>query len=207
VVRGDGSFSIGPAVWFSDFADVPQADPFHDFVERIFRRGITAGCTGGNYCRDAAVTRAQMAVFLLKARHNRFYRPPACQGIFSDVPCPANPQFPYSDWIEQLLAEGITAGCDVGRYCPDQSVTRAQMAVFLLKAEHGQAYLVPACTGVFADVVCPTTPQFPYSDWIERLYAEGVTGGCGTNPPRYCPDDPVTRGQMAVFLTKAFYLP
>ncbi len=52
--------------WFADFLDVPQADIFHQYVENIFRNGITAGCVAGSYCRDAAVTRAQMAVFLVK---------------------------------------------------------------------------------------------------------------------------------------------
>jgi hypothetical protein len=42
----------------------------------------------------------------------------------------------------------------------------------------------------------------------DRLGAAGVTRGC--NPPtndRFCPDDPVTRGQMAAFLARAFNLP
>jgi hypothetical protein len=34
----------------------------------------------------------------------------------------------------------------------------------------------------------------------------GITGGCGTSPLRYCPTDPNTRGQMAVFLVKTFNL-
>jgi hypothetical protein len=52
--------------WFADFLDVPQADNFHQYVENIFRNRITAGCAAGTYCRDAPVTRAQMAVFLTK---------------------------------------------------------------------------------------------------------------------------------------------
>ncbi|MGH9317137.1 MAG: hypothetical protein ACRD1P_08525, partial [Thermoanaerobaculia bacterium] len=59
---------------------------------------------------------------------------------------------------------------------------------------------------IFQDVACMPAPAFAV-DWIERLYAEGVTGGCGSNPLLYCPDDPNTRGQMAVFLTKTFSLP
>ena len=55
--------------WFADFSDVDQTDIFHSYIETIFRNGITAGCGGGNYCRNASVTRAQMAVFLLKAEH------------------------------------------------------------------------------------------------------------------------------------------
>ena len=87
-----------------DFLDVPPGDPFHDYVISVARAGITAGCGGGNYCRNNPVTRAQMAVFLLKAEHGASYSPPACQSVFSDVPCPST----FANWIEQLAAEGIT---------------------------------------------------------------------------------------------------
>jgi len=186
-----------PKAFFADFLDVPQTDPFHDFVEKIFRAGITAGCGSGSYCPDEAVTRAQMAVFLLKAEHGSGYAPPACTGVFGDVPCPSL----FADWIEQLAHEGITAGCGGGNYCPSTPVTRAQMAVFLLKVEHGPGYVPPACTGVFTDVTCPSL----FADWIEQLAAEGITGGCGGG--NYCPNNPNTRAQMAVFLTKTFHLP
>ncbi len=166
--------------FFADFLDVPQTDPFHDYVEKIFRAGITAGCGGGSYCSDEAVTRAQMAVFLLKAEHGLGYAPPPCQGHFADVTCPSQ----FANWIEQLAAEGITAGCGSGNYCPSTPVTRAQMAVFLLKAEHGPGYVPPACTGVFGDVSCPSL----FADWIEQLAAEEITSGCGGG--NYCPEQP-----------------
>jgi uncharacterized repeat protein (TIGR03803 family) len=185
-----------PKAYFADFLDVPQTDPFHDFVEKIFRAGITAGCGAGSYCPADAVTRAQMAVFLLKAEHGSGYAPPPCTGVFGDVSCPSL----FADWIEQLAHEGITAGCGGGNYCPTTPVTRAQMAVFLLKAEHGAGYAPPACTGVFTDVTCPSL----FANWIEQLAAEGITGGCGGG--NYCPNNPNTRGQMAVFLTKTFHL-
>ena len=187
-----------PAAWFADFSDVPQDDIFHGDVEKIFRAGITAGCGGGDYCPASSVTRAQMAVFLLKAEHGSGYAPPACAGVFGDVPCPG----PFSDWIEQLATEGITAGCGGGDYCPDAAVTRQQMAVFLLKTEHGSSYAPPACSGVFQDVPCPG----PFTDWVEQLYAEGITGGCQVSPLLYCPTSPVNRGQMATFLAKTFAL-
>jgi len=57
-------------------------------------------------------------------------------------------------------------------------------------------------TATFNDV--PTT--HPFFQFIEALAASGITGGCHTNPPRFCPDAPVTRGQMAVFLAKALGL-
>jgi hypothetical protein len=187
-----------PAAWFADFTDVPPGSLFHDDVETIFRAAITAGCGGGAYCPAAAVTRAQMAVFLLKAEHGAAFVPPPCAGIFLDVPCPSA----FANWIEQLAAEGVTAGCGGGDYCPGSAVTRAQMAVFLLKTEHGAAYVPPPCTGVFGDVACPSA----FADWIEQLYAEGITGGCQTSPLLYCPASAVNRGQMAVFLVRTFTL-
>ena len=196
VTNPEGTLALNEKAWLSDFLDVPQSDPFHDFVEQIVRHGITSGCGGGNYCGVASVTRAQMAVFLLKAKHGPNYVPPPCAGVFSDVDCPS----PFADWIEQLAAENITAGCAGGNFCPGNLVTRAQMAVFLLKTEHGSSYVPPACTGIFGDVACPS----PFANWIERLAAEGVTGGCGGG--NYCPANPNTRGQMAVFLAKTFGL-
>ena len=103
-------------------------------------------------------------------------------------------------FVESLFHSGVTGGCGVSIYCPDNAVTRAQMSAFLLKAEHGPAYIPPPCTpGTFADVACPSL----FADFIDQLFAEGITGGCSVGPPAlYCPDNPVTRAQMAVFLLK-----
>jgi IPT/TIG domain/PQQ-like domain/S-layer homology domain len=196
VTNPDDSSVTVPKAWFADFLDVPQADIFHAYVEKIFRLGITTGCAGGNYCRDTAVTREQMAVFLIKGSNGAGYVPPACTGVFGDVPCPGL----FTDWIEDLAAQGITGGCGGDNYCPSDPVTRAQMAVFLLKAEHGADYAPSSCAGAFGDVACPSL----FADWIEQLAAEQITGGCGSG--NYCPSSPSTRGQMAVFLVKALHL-
>ncbi len=200
VTNPDASFQTVQQAWLADFLDVPQPDGFHPSIEKVFRLGISAGCGGGLFCRDAPVSRAQMAVFLLKAEYGSGYTPPPCTGVFADVACLPTPAFAV-DWIEQLAAEGITGGCGGGNFCPDAPVTREQMAVFLLKSEHGSAYVPPSCVGVFADVVCPSL----FADWIEQLAAEGVTAGCGNG--NYCPGNVSTRGQMAVFLTRTFHLP
>jgi hypothetical protein len=178
------------------FPDVPRSNIFYAHIENVLHQGITAGCGGGNYCPDSSVTRAQMAVFLLKSKHGSTYLPPGCAGVFPDVPCPSL----FADWIEQLAAEGITGGCGSGNYCPDNPVTRAQMSAFLLKAEHGPSYVPPTCAGIFGDVTCPSL----FADWIEQLAAEQITGGCGGS--NYCPANANTRGQMAVFLVKTFEL-
>jgi hypothetical protein len=185
-----------------NFYDVPPSSPYYPFVYLIAKNGITAGCGTGYFCPNDPVTRAQMAVFLLRGEHGSAYAPPACTppGAFGDVPCPSG--FAVN-WIEQLHNEGITGGCGGGNYCPNDAATRAQMAVFLLKSEHGSSYVPPACTppGIFSDVACPGAFAV---DWIEQLYREGITGGCGGG--NYCPNASITRAQMAVFLVRTFQL-
>jgi len=115
---------------------------------------------------------------------------------FTDVP---NGQQFYQ-YIIRLISNGITAGCAPELYCPQNSVNRGQMAVFLLKSKNGQCYTPPPCTGVFADVACPGNGFAP---WIEALATAGITGGCGGG--NYCPANPVLRQQMAAFLLKALH--
>lgn len=183
------------------FSDVSISHFAYQYIERLYNAGITAGCSTNPlmYCPDASVTRAQMAIFILRGIYGSGYTPPAATGaVFSDVSVSTF----AASWIEQFSAEGITAGCGSGMYCPDANVTRAQMAIFLLRGEHGSVYAPPAATGsVFTDV-----PLGSFAvDWIEQLYLEGVTGGCGAGT--YCPNDNVTRAQMAIFLVRTFSLP
>jgi hypothetical protein len=197
VTTPDGTTGTLVKGWVADFLDVPQAHLFHSYVTTLVSNAITVGVGGGLYGVDQPTLRQQMAAFLLKSRHGLCYVPPPCSGLFSDVPCPST----FANWIEQLAAEGITGGCGGGNYCPTTPVRRDQMAVFLLKAEHGPSYVPPPCSGLFADVPCPST----FANWIEQLAAEGITGGCGGG--NYCPASSSTRGQMAVFLVKTFRLP
>ncbi|NJC97232.1 MAG: hypothetical protein FIB03_13015, partial [Anaerolineae bacterium] len=125
-----GSNYTPPAVGGSTgFADVPTTYWAAPWIKQLAAEGITGGCGGGNFCPDTPVTRAQMAVFLLKSKHGVSYTPPAATGVFADVPV----GYWADKWIEQLAAEGITGGCGGGNFCPDTPVTRAQMAVFLVK--------------------------------------------------------------------------
>jgi hypothetical protein len=58
---------VSPAPGTPTFGDVPPSDPAFQYIEALVASGITAGCSGGNYCPDAPLTRRQMAVFLAKA--------------------------------------------------------------------------------------------------------------------------------------------
>ena len=75
--------------------------------------------------------------------------------------------------------------------------------------------LIPPFSVVDAFPVSPAPAQATFNDvptnhpffqFIEALKASGITGGCQASPPLYCPDAPLTRGQMAVFLAKALGL-
>lgn len=183
------------------YVDVPTSYWAYDAIRRIAAAGITTGCSASPpaFCPTAVVKRDQMAIFLLRGIHGSGYQPPSVSASsFADVP----DNFWALTWIEQLVNEGITSGCGTNPavYCPAGSVTRAQMAVFLLRASHGSAYVPPPATGMFDDV-----PQnYWAAAWIEALANEGITGGCAAD--RYCPDAAVTRDQMAVFLVRTFDL-
>ena len=182
------------------FDDVPPGYWAFNEIEKLVAEGVTTGCSAAPplYCPDAEVTRAQMAIFLLRSKHGASYVPPPATGtMFSDV----SSTYWAAAWIEQLANEGITAGCGNGKYCPDAPVTRDQMAVFILRTEHGSGYTPPSATGIFEDVPV----SYWAASWIEQLYSEGITGGCSASPLRYCPTDPVSRAQMAVFLVRTFF--
>lgn len=103
--------------------------------------------------------------------------------------------------IEAIAAKGITYGCNPpenDRFCPDQRVSRGAMAAFLTRALHLSG-------GKSFDFVDDNGSSFESA--IESLAAAGITRGC--NPPnntRFCPNDYVTRGQMASFLARALDL-
>ena len=186
------------------FSDVPLGHWAYSQIEAIFRAGITSGCyynpeTGEKrYCPGANVTRAQMAVFLIKVTNNTPYNNPT--PTFVDVP---KNQWAYG-FIERVYQLGITSGCRVTGtkkyYCPDDLIKRDQMAVFLTKAANILPFNNP--TPTFADV--------PKGYWaypfIEAAYRAGITSGCKVvNGKRYyCPDALVKRDQMAVFLHTTF---
>ena len=111
------------------FGDVACPSTFAAWIEALAAAGISSGCGNGNYCPQSPVTREQMAVFLLTTLEGPSYVPAACTTpTFSDVPCSS----PFAKWIEELVRRGITSGCGGGNFCPQSTVTRGQMSVFLV---------------------------------------------------------------------------
>jgi hypothetical protein len=168
---------------------------FEADIEWIAAEGITKGCNppvNDRYCPDDFVTRGQMAAFLHRALDDVLS--PTEQVEFIDD----NGNTFEAD-IEWLGGTGVTKGCnppDNDQYCPDDFVTRGQMAAFLVR---GLGYTDDGGGDLFIDDDGNT-----FEADIDKLGTAGVTKGC--NPPtndQYCPNDFVTRGQMAAFLRRA----
>jgi RHS repeat-associated protein len=125
---------------------------------------------------------------------------PGCSVTFADVPC----SDPDARYIQLIHDESVTAGCggNPPRYCPDSTLTRAQMAVFLVKGYKPGGFQPPGCQGIFQDVTC-SGAYAPYAPWIEQLYRDGVTAGCSASPLRFCPGNTVGEWEMLVWLSKA----
>jgi hypothetical protein len=190
VTTGFPGSNVGPP---SRFLDVPAGHLVSAEIEWLADAAITRGCNPPQndlYCPDEPVTRGQMAAFLARA-----LALPAVPGMdaFSDDDTSV-----FEADIERIRAAGITRGCNPpenDRYCPAETVTREQMAAFLNRA----LGLAPGVTGNFVDTV-----DSRFAADIDAVAAAGITRGC--NPPqndRFCPRDPVTRGQMAAFLFRA----
>jgi hypothetical protein len=181
------------------FADVPPSHPFYDEIEELHALGITNGC-GTNqagqpiYCPDQPVTRRDMAVFIVRALGLTPLDSP--MPTFADVPAG---MFGYGQ-VERFFAQGITTGCAASpaRYCPLATVTRRDMAVFIVRAK-GLSPLDPS-TPTFADI---PASMFGFGQ-VERFYEQGITTGCAASPLRYCPLAVVDRKAMAAFLVRAF---
>ncbi len=101
----------------------------------------------------------------------------------------------FFDDIMWIADQGITQGCAPGRYCPDDPVSRAQMASFLARA-----LSLPAASSDYFD-----DDAGVHEDNINRLREAGITFGCAARA--FCPDEDVTREQMASFLARALGYP
>jgi len=112
---------------------------------------------------------------------------------FTDVP----PGYWAYEQIGRFAQRGITTGCDIGLYCPERSVTWAEMAVFLDRTLGYGSPPIPASQR-FADV----SPAYWAYAFIDKFATLGITTGCGGS--EFCPDRGVNRAEMAVFIIRAF---
>jgi Bacterial Ig-like domain (group 3)/FG-GAP-like repeat/Viral BACON domain/S-layer homology domain len=187
------------------FNDVPSSDPYFDYVSLMSSYGITAGCQASPplYCPSSPVTRAQMAVFVVRgvdlATGTAFSYPTTAD--FQDVTAsgPYSNFFPYVQRLSQL---GITAGCQASPplYCPDQSINQGQMAVFMIRAwmlANNLTTFTYQPTPYFTDV--PSTDIF--FSFIQKMKELGIWTGCTATT--YCENSVVTRDQMAPMILRS----
>ncbi|HEX7098093.1 MAG TPA: S-layer homology domain-containing protein [Acidimicrobiia bacterium] len=188
--RGTAGSDDDRAASSISFVDITRDDPSSGDIAFLVSRGITKGCNppaNDRFCPDEPVTRGQMAAFLVRALSL-----PAGSTQFSDTRSHV-----FAADVAALANAGITRGCNPpsnDRFCPDEPVTRGQMAAFLVRALG-----LAASHLSFVD-----TAGHTFAANISALAAAGITRGC--NPPandRFCPDDYVTRAQMAAFLRRA----
>ncbi len=186
----DASGPVGAVV--DRFADV-AGNPHKDDINRIAQLGITVACATQpepKYCPDGHVTRAEMAAFLLRAIGQPDPQPTAANP-FSDVP----DDVWYTKYALRLAQMGVDTG-ENGEWRPVDPLTRLEMAQWLNRMfDHITPVTSPQ--GLFGDV------DTEHWEVVEGLYHVGVTRGCSAQPLLYCPDQPITRAQMASFIIRA----
>jgi hypothetical protein len=195
---GVGVVVKGSTIWVTHVFRLPstvRAASFRDVnggthganIARLADSGVTAGCTSRRFCPTGEVTRAQMGTFVARAAMLM----PSSSDPFSDLH-----RAPVHRANVSALADArITGGCDGTRYCPNRSVTRAQMATFLANALD----LAPSTRTRFSDL-----DGSVHSGAINAIADAGISRGCATG--QFCPDEPVSRAEMASFLVRAFKL-
>jgi|GEM_PF-3925321 len=193
IFAADQVFTLYQGVQFNDVA---VGDLFYEEIEKLSARGVTVGCGNGNFCPNDVVPREQMAAFIMRAK-GEFDPPTPASQRFNDVP----PENVFYNFIDRLAELGITVGCQVSPplFCPSDAVKRDQMAAFIIRGL-GEFNPPTPATQRFTDV----PPSNTFYNFIDRMAALGITQGCGGG--NYCPNLPVTRGEMAAFLVRAFQL-
>lgn len=198
-VMEEGSTSVVP------FTDVPPTDPYFDYISLMSSYGITAGCQASPplYCPSTPVTRAEMAVFVVRgldlALGTTFTYPTTA--YFQDITSTGTDGefYPY---VQRIMQLGITAGCQASPplYCPDSSITQAEMAVFMVRswmqANNLTTFTYPQ-TPYFTDVV-PTDEFFSF---IQKVAQLGIWTGCTATT--FCENSAVTRDQMAPMIMRS----
>ena len=175
-------------------------------VDCLAYYGITLGTSAGEYSPDRVVTRAQMALFLVRAA--------AVAGV--ELPAPGDAGFTdlggelpaVRRAVSRLAQLGVARGVTPEEFSPRSPVTRLQMALFLYRlfklAPNGpdgfNVGIVFSSEGSFEDLPAGDEPARA----VRALFETGVTNG--TSAGRFDPDAPVTRAQMALFLTRILAL-
>ncbi len=194
VVRNVSVEDTAPPPSFTD----DDGSIFEDDIEWLADMEITKGCNppvNDMFCPNDPTTRGQMAAFFHRALGTLITINPDDVLTFKDTTGSV-----FANDIEWLSATGITKGCNPpinDMYCPNDLVTRGQMAAFVRRA-FGDMIPAPASSGItFTD-----TGNSVFAADIQWLADTGITKGCAAD--KFCPEANVTRGEMAAFFRRAF---
>ena len=175
------------------FSDIAEAGVHEGAVGALAADGVFEGteCGTDRFCPGDPVERWVMAVWLVRVLDGE-----DPDGLGSSRFADVDAGLWWAPFVERLADLGVTRGCATGpaRFCPLDSVSRAQMATFLTRAFR----LASGPDAGFVDIAGSV-----HSAGINALAAAGVTKGCGTGPARFCPGGDVTRAQMSSFLNRA----
>ncbi len=181
----------------------------YPYIQVLYDEGYTAGCNANplRFCPDRTMSRAEGAVFMLRANFGSTYIPPAEPwGTFADDWSMG----PWAEkWAEGMWAEGMTAGCQyppenpTKMFCPWDQFPRVQAAVFGLRIKYGMSFTPSAASGtLFAD-----SSEIPAwgTSWAEKSYLDGLLPSCGTQggKPLFCPNMLVDRAWAAYVIVNA----
>jgi hypothetical protein len=172
------------------FTDVPKEKPYASAVKQLAERNIISGYKDGTFKPAAFITRGQAAAIITKLL-NLDTKNIKNQG-FKDV----SPNLWNYQAISAVTEKGIFRGYGDGRFGPNDIMTRAQMASILLKAFEFNYYTHNYQATPFKDIELLNS----HKDSILTLYKLGITSG--TTPTTFSPNDPITRAQAAVLISK-----
>ncbi len=180
------------------FSDVYQTDPQDPYIHALAGAGIAYGCGAGDFCPQDPILRSYYAVWGLRSLLGALYAPaPAVGLLFDDVA----PESYGADFIEDIYERGLMDGCGPGLFCPLAGIPRGKGAEILLRTLEGPSYEPPAATGEFADLPAGD----PEAPWAEELARRTIDAGCGGG--NFCPGATLSRGDMAVWIVKAYSIP
>ena len=168
-----------------NFLDVNEGDRFEEYIADLVNREIISGFPDGTFKPDHAVKRNEAAIMI--GRYLTLDKT-FTSSSFSDV----NDNVTGAGYIESAMTAGIISGYGDGTFRPRLQISRAEMAIILDRTFSMEQSDIP-----FDDV----DDSIQAYGAIQALYGSGITEGYPDNTFR--PDQTITRGEFAAFMTRA----
>ena len=191
------AFSSKEKSYRYQYFDVPFGHPHFDSIKKLEERGLAWPCrsSGNRFCPSEPVPRKDASVFLHRAERGVWLNPEGKKkALYSDV----SADEPLRGFIESASKEGWVQACAEGKFCPSDSLTRRDLVLWILKARKEK----PAEKGIISFSDVPTDSDF--APWLSKAQSLGFALPCNETGDQFCPDRPVSRGELAEFLSRAY---